>query len=1623
MGHILAFLGSTFFGDVMTLCTVPLREPSPIAVSPQNLMDFQFGDNSLAVPMREFGYQSGNDPPRLSPVSSSYQSMAPLQNMAYEMSNDAMMQEDTYNSFEQPSLVVNGHYQTMDQQIIQPQQGYFQITEIGAEMAQLQEQQEKLGINNSQRLSELQAQRASILYEALSSQNVGETVLSQVKQVAAAAAPASQPRSTPRSRSGHSSRPTHFESGSESPQYQPQMYLASHNQYPSTSTAQFQEYSAGGNQAQVVQHQQEQVPVRHQTQQRVYRTQNATTTVYHTSSQLPPGTVYVQNVPQAAQAQYASPQPTVGEVVRQQHQLRHVAGAQQMIVQQVAPQQVVVATGGQQVTAGAQIRSQVLQHSPLPAQIVIAPAVQPPPQVVVVAPRPSPAQTAKRLEEKRASRLSRLRNYFENLHESLSNPDTETPFSDLRDVLQRLLPYHAYVDCNYLRTQINLSEQRKRLEKRMRKVFYDEALHGTEPEEQNLLLYLDGEYEKRKLEEEKEMVKEGNIEAFVRDSTIVAALRNSDWDSDAEKSKAASSLAKASSSKSITQQYEYHTFDEVPVAVSPYKSPSPFKSPASSIRSPSPCKSPYTPTYSPRIRARNASQTLQPPSPLPEACRTRSKPGKVSESTASEKSDISKPDPVRPIPPPLPGAGSRRSTPSRRAAEKDDSSSTTSSMTSPPRQASKERMLEPSVIASPGRPSKKEAMVDQSPASTPRRQAAKKEPVAESAPGSIPNRVTTKKEVVVECSDVATSGRYPTRKDTVVESPAAFSPGRYPSRKEVVPEHTVTPSASRVASKKDLAAKSQPGSTPTRVSTRRESLVEPPPVSTADCPAAKNEDVVQPPVVPTPSRFSARKASVSESPSAPIPTRVSTRKESLAVSPSAPVRPPAKREPAVEASRSPSLGRPPAKKESQKELAVGALHSPALGRPPAKKEPQKDLAAGALPSPALGRPAAKREWQKEVAMETSRSPSLGRPPAKKESQKELAVEAASSPALGRSLTKKDSQKEVDMATSCSLSLGRHPAKMVSQEMAVEAVPSPALGRSPTKKELQKAVVEASPSPELGRPASKKESQKETAVEASPSPELGRPASKKESQKETAVEASPSPELGRPASMKESQKETAVEASPSPELGRQPPKKEPHVESSVLPSTNRVHPKRESVPVQRSMLSTPGRLPAKKELLCRARQGVPAEMRSPPAHTSLATPLMYGRCSMEDDDSDGSASPELGIDDVIPAMKPVQTIPSVPKPNIVTSSKPAPPPPPRLPPSRPVPLPPPLPHRKERLIKTPERTSSPVVKQENVKPVVKPEEEKPAERIRFKPQVPRPAPVSPLKPSAPKRDPVVPATADLIGKDVNCRSISNHAEEKVQVSNCSKPPPIRLKLKLGGKEVYIENNENSEKGDEKKQRKHKKKKKERHKEHRGDHPKRLKDKLLSKEHKKHHHKKRKHGASPQEVVAVTSSGVRLKLKFGANSVGSGTPSRDEMRSNESAEMHKQELMEPQPSTSKASAALEASTPRIPRLKIRIGPHAPTVVIAAPKTEPVTATAAELSSKPQQDKVENTSNPTPLINATQLPVEPLAVEFSDDSDTEAERLRCATDKALRGMANLPEITRPSTTILPWSTQQAP
>ncbi|ETN78128.1 hypothetical protein NECAME_10578 [Necator americanus] len=224
------------------------------------------------------------------------------------------------------------------------------------------------------------------------------------------------------------------------------------------------------------------------------------------------------------------------------------------------------------------------------------------------------------------------------------------------------------------------------------------------------------------------------------------------------------------------------------------------------------------------------------------------------------------------------------------------------------------------------------------------------------------------------------------------------------------------------------------------------------------------------------------------------------------------------------------------------------------------------------------------------------------------------------------------------------------------------------------------------------------------------------------------------------------------------------------------------------------------------------------------------------------------------------------------------------------------------------MKTPERTASPMVKQENVRQVVKQEEEKPAERFRFKPQVPRPTPVSPLKPTAPKRE--TPVEVGLPGKDVNSREIRNHLEENenVPVANCVKPPPIRLKVKFDGAKPYIENNENSEKDGEKKHRKHKKKKKERDKEHKEGHI-HVKVKHRTKGDRKHK-KKKKEKSSPQELVAVTKNGKRLKVKFGLG--GSDTRSSTPNKLSASVEISEpQPTHQPsmhEPSTSKASAVV-------------------------------------------------------------------------------------------------------------------
>ncbi|VDK43783.1 unnamed protein product [Cylicostephanus goldi] len=440
------------------------------------------------------------------------------------------------------------------------------------------------------------------------------------------------------------------------------------------------------------------------------------------------------------------------------------------------------------------------------------------------------------------------------------------------------------------------------------------------------------------------------------------------------------------------------------------------------------------------------------------------------------------------------------------------------------------------------------------------------------------------------------------------------------------------------------------------------------------------------------------------------------------------------------------------------------------------------------------------------------------------------------------------------------------------------------------------------------------------------------------------------------------------------------------------------------------------------------------MRSPPAHTSIAASSLLSRYSVDDYESDGSASPELGVDDVIPqAPPPSNAIPKVPTSVSVptsnaTSITPAtssqisgtstpvpkrvavPPPPQKSTPQRSsLPIPPPLPQKKEKVLDAPERTASPVVKQENVKPAV-----------------PRPTPVSPLKPAVPKRE--TSSEPGLVEKSENSREIKNCIEEndKTAVVNSVKPPPIRLKLKFDGAKAYIENNENSDKDGERKQRKHKKKKKERDKLHKDAHD-RIKMKHHTKGSKKHKIKD-KLISSPQELVAVTKNGKRLKVKFGLGGSDSRctTPGKLPLSTEESDVHLSKELPEQQPSSSKTAAHAPAEPLKIPRLRIRIG-DSPALVIAPVKEEPP-QTAHKSHHHHHHHRHSRPTSADGLVKPVKtvtVPVNsnPLSVEFSDDSDTEAERIRSATDEALRGLANMTDMHQSNNSLLPWSTHPAP
>lgn len=438
-----------------------------------------------------------------------------------------------------------------------------QVASISMDLERLSQQQ---GVDNSAKIRELENKRAQIFFEALRQQHNVEVNVDTTEST-----PQPQP-AAPRS----NARPqrAYDRSGDTSPTYQPQ-YL--HNNYPSTSFAN-NDYV-----------QQQTPPVR-----RVYK---AAASSYQNVSQPSGGTIYVQTQP-AVQRVYEN-QPN--QVIYRQE------------VSQT-PVPVVVRNDGYSSTP-----VRIVQLAPQSGQGHASSTAAPPTSMVI--PRTA-AQSARRIEEKRAQRKNKLREHLSALSGRLSSASTETPFAEPLDAMLRLLPFHVYhepdlskealddFDTLHLRKTIELEEEKKKLFRRFRTLAHKDAMHGSEEYEKTVLSFLDCEFERRALEEDKKSAAE-DLRQFVSNSPYCARVKADPQKppSPRERLDALKKQATATPSKYMGQ-FEYHHFDERVF-------PSPQSSVHSSPSKPTPVTSPAmkSPPPPPLTLASTSIPTQQPSPP------------------------------------------------------------------------------------------------------------------------------------------------------------------------------------------------------------------------------------------------------------------------------------------------------------------------------------------------------------------------------------------------------------------------------------------------------------------------------------------------------------------------------------------------------------------------------------------------------------------------------------------------------------------------------------------------------------------------------------------------------------------------------------------------------------------------------------------------------------------------------------------------------------------------------------------------------------------------------------------------------------------------------------------------
>ncbi|KAL3982060.1 Glioma tumor suppressor candidate region family protein [Acanthocheilonema viteae] len=429
-----------------------------------------------------------------------------------------------------------------------------QVANLSKEISRLQNLQTAYNVDHSAEIKELENKRAQIFFEALAQQHKDKDLLSVVNP-------------KPMTLTAHTRQKNHNRNNHNSGQ----ATIVVHQVQPSTSCEQqHQQQSAHRQQQQQPNYEAAtpaRVPVSYQNSYQISAHYNQA----HETVQSNQFSVRNNSqIHQVSTTQYSSYRAVVSQPSVQQNQVRENYIHS---VPNTVPQAVIL---------------QPEQH--LSRRVVREVPCEPPPPPVPLFPPPnlrSSAETAACIATKKAERTRRINDYFLSLHNSVEHPDVSSPFHDLSDALQRLLPFHVYsepdfnseildtFDYHCLRHFVHLNNRRHIVEQRVRSVLFKESMEGHSKADECLLLSLDAEHERRLLDEEKRIAVVCGREEFVANSAICSHMSGMDVEG----------RRKELVQKSIPKlHFDYHTFSESEIAartISPFTASDSEKSPVS----------------------------------------------------------------------------------------------------------------------------------------------------------------------------------------------------------------------------------------------------------------------------------------------------------------------------------------------------------------------------------------------------------------------------------------------------------------------------------------------------------------------------------------------------------------------------------------------------------------------------------------------------------------------------------------------------------------------------------------------------------------------------------------------------------------------------------------------------------------------------------------------------------------------------------------------------------------------------------------------------------------------------------------------------------------------------------